>query len=33
MKAHLFRFTYLATIAVAMVGWVWLFVAIVEWVL
>ena len=31
MKAHLFRFTYLASIATAMIGWVWMFVAIIEW--
>jgi len=31
MKGHLFRFTYLASIATAMIGWVWMFVAIIDW--
>ena len=33
MKGHVFRFTYLASIATAMVGRVWLFVAMIEWAL
>jgi hypothetical protein len=33
MQAHLVRFTYLAAIAVAMVGWVWLLASVIEWLL
>ena len=30
MRSRLFCLTYLATIAIAMVGWIWLLVSIVE---
>jgi hypothetical protein len=30
MRSRLFRLTYLATIAIAMFGWIWLLVSIVE---
>jgi hypothetical protein len=32
MPGHLFRFTYLAAICLAMVGWICLFAAIFDWI-